>query len=317
MRVFISSTCYDLIDLRAELDVFFREAGVTPILSDSLTSEFKVKPDRNSINTCLANVRSCNAFVIVLSNRYGPSLAKAGFDDVSATQLEYREAVHRNLPIHMYVRDRLNGEYDTWRNNRENPKLKLAWCKDRKDWKIFHLLEEHQRLAQDKVQNNWHWSFRNSVEFKQRLAEDFKETFDRVTATRLIESGRLPYLELNGRVSVHDKAPIQTELRFQNLGKAVAVGPVLEFDQRSYQLPSLAELQVTPVRWKCMHSQRSSIFNLTMPTRFSYSIPDGHKFTEEGSLTIYYDPRTPEHGFLRYVLTKRQYLGIHPEMLLT
>jgi hypothetical protein len=36
MRVFVCSTCFDLIDLRAELEHFFREAGMEPVLSDSM-----------------------------------------------------------------------------------------------------------------------------------------------------------------------------------------------------------------------------------------------------------------------------------------
>ena len=109
MRVFISSTCYGLIDLRAELETLFRQADVTSILSDSLTSEFQILPDRNSVETCLANVRTCDACVIILSNRYGPSLLNVGFDDVSATHLEYRGAVHREIPTGMYARDRARG----------------------------------------------------------------------------------------------------------------------------------------------------------------------------------------------------------------
>jgi hypothetical protein len=38
--VFISSTCYDLIDLRAELEAMLRDLGLHPVLSDRPTSEF-------------------------------------------------------------------------------------------------------------------------------------------------------------------------------------------------------------------------------------------------------------------------------------
>src|SRR5260370_30298199 len=107
MRVFICSTCYDLLDIRAELEELFRTGGIVPILSDSMSSDFQVRPDQNSIETCLANVRSCDEFVIILSARYGPSLASAGFDDISATHLEYREAVVAGKSIRMYVREPL------------------------------------------------------------------------------------------------------------------------------------------------------------------------------------------------------------------
>lgn len=164
MRIFICSTCFDLIDLRAELEEFFRATGANPALSDSPTSDFEVLPDQNSIETCLANVRSCDQFIIILSQRYGPTLSRAGFGDVSATHLEYREAVKQGKSIRMYVRDRLEGDYATWKNNPQKADLQLSWCKDEKDWKIFELLQEHRGLVERKAPNNWLWTFRNSIE---------------------------------------------------------------------------------------------------------------------------------------------------------
>jgi len=156
MRIFISSTCYDLIDLRAELEAFFREAGIEAILSDSLSSEFQTQHDSNSIETCLANVRNCDEFLIILSNRYGPSLGTSGFDDFSATHLEYIEAVKHKKPVHMFVRDRLEADFNIWRNNKDNPELKLSWCKEQHDWRIFELMKEHRKLTNDDAaKNNW------------------------------------------------------------------------------------------------------------------------------------------------------------------
>ena len=51
--VFISSTCYDLIDLRAELEAWIRDLGLSPVMSDRPTSEFEVSGYRDSIATCI------------------------------------------------------------------------------------------------------------------------------------------------------------------------------------------------------------------------------------------------------------------------
>lgn len=133
MRVFVSSTCYDLIDLRAELEAHLRDLGLQPLLSDSLTSGFEVVPTADSIETCLANVRASDAFVCVLSQRYGPSLKGAGFDDVSATHLEWLEARKAGKHIHLYARDRLLGDHAVWKKNRDS-QVNLAWVKDPKDY---------------------------------------------------------------------------------------------------------------------------------------------------------------------------------------
>lgn len=87
MYVFLSSTVYDLLDVRSVVERSLHNAGVTPILSDSATSAFDTTPSVNSIDTCLLNVDRSDAFICILDKRYGPSLGKVGFDNVSATHL--------------------------------------------------------------------------------------------------------------------------------------------------------------------------------------------------------------------------------------
>src|SRR4051794_39883625 len=97
-KVFVSSTCHDLIDLRSEVKVMLEEIGFDALLSESdLDSAFVVSGDidKNSIQECLDNVNSCDCLLLILSQRYGPTLGKYGYADVSATHLEYRELIRR------------------------------------------------------------------------------------------------------------------------------------------------------------------------------------------------------------------------------
>jgi len=72
--------------------------------------------------------------------------------------MEYREAKKHRKPIHMYVRDRLEADFNVWRCNGKLPDLSLAWCKDKKDHRIFEILEEHRKLAKGNAHSNWLWS---------------------------------------------------------------------------------------------------------------------------------------------------------------
>lgn len=49
MRVFVSSTVYDLLDIRKEVGEFISELGLVPVLSDESTSDFRVDLDRDSL----------------------------------------------------------------------------------------------------------------------------------------------------------------------------------------------------------------------------------------------------------------------------
>jgi hypothetical protein len=110
-RVFVSSTVYDLIDIRAEVEALLRDFGLTPVMSDSRDDGFDSTIQSNSIDTCLVNLRSCEKVILILSQRYGPSLGKHGFTDHSATHLEYLEAKRLGIPVYFYVRDQLMAEF--------------------------------------------------------------------------------------------------------------------------------------------------------------------------------------------------------------
>ena len=314
MRVFISSTCYDLIDLRAELEAFFESAGVEPVMSDSLTSDFLVSQDANSIETCLANVRTCDSFIIILSNRYGPTLEKAGYAAVSATHLEYLEARKCKIPVHMYVRDRLEADFAIWKSNGAKPDLTLSWCKSDEDWRIFGLLEEHRRLK-EAGGNNWLWTFRSSVELKERIRIDFKDTFVTETVHALFSNGSLPLLEVNAETESNDGRYIEFSLRLRNVGLGTAVSPELQIvnDVSRWNFKTLhpKESAIIHVRWAVQIET-----NLTLQSCLTYSTHQGHKFADDASIVIWSRVGRIADSSVSYDLTGRRYLGASDAALL-
>jgi len=236
-RVFVSSTCYDLIDLRAEVEAALKEMGLTPSMSDRLSSEFAISLDANSIESCLVNVRSCDLFLIILSQRYGPSLAKAGYANTSATHLEYREAKRAGKPIYMYVRDRLEADFQVWKKNRDT-KPRLSWIKDG-DEGIFQLLDEHRQLQAEATTTNWYWAFQDSLQLKDRLRIDLAKPAGEARVQSLVADGRIALLLPKiSALNLHcipkpglyenQTLPPSIEVCFtiENLGGAVAIDPV-------------------------------------------------------------------------------------------
>lgn len=193
MKVFLSSTVYDLLDVRAEIAEHLRSLGATPFLSDDKLSDFRVQPDVNSIQTCLVNIESCDQMILVLDQRYGPRLSSAGFDAISATHLEYRHALKCRIPIRVYVRDQLAAEYRMWRNNTESIEaLKLSWVRDRKDWGLFELLKEHDPLAADRESSNWYDTFTSSVDLKAAISKALESSLLPSRVVEAIQDNRFP-----------------------------------------------------------------------------------------------------------------------------
>ncbi len=195
MRIFVSSTCHDLIDIRAELAAQLRELGIVPILSDDKLSDFKVRTDTNSIKVCLANVESCDEVILILDRRYGPRLGKSGFDDFSATHLEYRHAVANKIPVSVFVRDKTVADYSTWTDNSDHTDLKLRWVNDR-NFGLFQLLDEHKTLTADD-RPNWYHTFTNSTDLRAAVRKRYTPRLLPQQLADAINDQRFPVMTVN------------------------------------------------------------------------------------------------------------------------
>ena len=99
--IFISSTVYNLIDLRAELSTFLRGLGYEPKLSSE--SGFPDQTPRLSPwESCLIALERAFIVILVLDTKYGTKLNWKNYSrltqngDISATHGEYRFAMSIN-----------------------------------------------------------------------------------------------------------------------------------------------------------------------------------------------------------------------------
>jgi hypothetical protein len=209
MRVFISSTVYDLIDIRSELAEQLRSMSITPVLSDDKLSDFRVQHDVNSIETCLLNVESCDEVLLVLDKRYGPTLENCGYDKVSATHLEYRHAIEKKIPIHVYVRDRLEADFTIWRRNKKSNSVALSWI-SQKDIGLFELLDEHAKLHAKSTTSNWYFTFSNSIDLKASISKYFEKRILPERLAQAIQSNIFPLFDIKVETT-----PFGNNLNFQ------------------------------------------------------------------------------------------------------
>jgi len=196
------------------LEIKLKESGLTPVMSDRPTSEFTNPGEANSIEVCLQNLRQCERVILVLSQRYGPSLQKAGFEDVSATHLEYKEARKGNIPVLFYVRDRLHADYE---QHRKNPEAKPLWAKENDSAALYGMIKQHRELANTE-QNNWFWTFSSAVDLCDRVLKDLGTVSSNAKLRELDHSRSVPTLVMD--VAQHGRNI--KNLRVSNVGECVA-----------------------------------------------------------------------------------------------
>lgn len=224
MKVFISSSIFDLIDIRAELYALFKEMGMAPVMSEALNTQFEVFTDKNSIETCLVNLDNSDFVILVLSQRYGGSLSKAGYGDFSATHLEYRRAIEHSKPIYMYVRDRLEADFSIWKNAEEKELVSYGWV-GANDVKLFELLSQHTELTKERPNTNWYKTFRDSIELKEIIKNDFKFTAAKKIITKQFSENKFPLLVPKLHIdtdAIYTHSKLIFKVKIRNAGGAPA-----------------------------------------------------------------------------------------------
>ena len=110
--VFVSSTCYDLSQVRANLREFIEHLGYEPVLSEY--ESFPVDSHEGTIDNCLNAVEAkADVFVLVVGNRYG----SLGLDGQSVTNMEYLKAKAKGIPIYVFVLKKVYSLLPVWRDN--------------------------------------------------------------------------------------------------------------------------------------------------------------------------------------------------------
>jgi hypothetical protein len=191
MKVFVSSTCYDLIDVRTELYEDLRDLGVSPMFSELKESEFRAstQAEVNSIETCLENVRSADEIIVILSQRYGRPIPAYG--DKSATHVEYLEAINQKKPIRFFIRDRLIADWSAWRAADEPAKPKTTWAKAEQAKRLFDFMSERKKLADI---NNWYWPYTTSFDLRKTIRRLLEPDAYKAIAEKLVNAGSVPIL---------------------------------------------------------------------------------------------------------------------------
>jgi len=112
--VMVSSTYYDLRQVRADLEQFIgSDLGYTPLLSEF--PSFPVDPDRKTVENCGARVQQhVDVLVLVIGGRYGQVNKDS---KKSVTNLEYLTARAKGIPVYAFVEKRTLTALPLWEMN--------------------------------------------------------------------------------------------------------------------------------------------------------------------------------------------------------
>ncbi len=140
-RVFISSTFYDLRQVREDLERFVRELGYEPVRHE--TGAVPYGKDEKTETYAYREVELCDMIVTIIGGRYGTaSQQEVGY---SITQNELRRALEKGIQVFIFIEKNVLSEYSTYQLNKDSESTKYRFVDNIKVYEFIELLYQLPR----------------------------------------------------------------------------------------------------------------------------------------------------------------------------
>lgn len=161
LKIFISSTCYDLSQIRSDLSDFILSFGYQPVMSEF--TSFPIDPDNNTIENCIDNIATVDIFILIVGSRYG-FIVDSG---KSITNTEYLYARQRGIPIYVFIYKSLISILPIWKANKEGDFSSTV-----DTTKVFEFVSEIRESNR-----NWCFEFEKAQDIVSTLKIQFSHLF--------------------------------------------------------------------------------------------------------------------------------------------
>lgn len=201
-RVFISSTFYDLKQVRNNIGDFIKSLGYEPIMHErSGVAYTQIQPLEND---CYHELASCDIVVCIIGNHFGsPSLE----NDLSITMNELRTAINSSKKIYIFIANDVYIENRTYLQNKDSGCFKSAYTDN---------IRIHEFIAElkDKLKSNVIESFDSTDQIVEILRAQFAGLFQNYLAQESAKRNAKMAYELGETISRLEGAAE----RFQEIG---------------------------------------------------------------------------------------------------
>lgn len=166
-KIFVSSTYYDLRQVRTDLERFIREQGYEPILNEQGSIAYG-KEDKLE-EYCYKEINNVDILVSIIGGRYG---TESKLEKNSISQMELKTAFELNKQVYIFIEKGVYNEYKFYLKNKENETTNYTFADN---IKIHHFIEFVESLPN----NNTIQGFETSIDIINFLKEQWAGLFQR------------------------------------------------------------------------------------------------------------------------------------------
>jgi len=169
-RIFISSTYYDLRNIRSDLERYIKERNYDPILNEK--GHIPYSNLSRLEEYCYTEIENCDILISIIGGRFGSAAYESG--GYSISQKELKTALDKGKQVYIFIEKSVLHEYKTYEHNKDNieviSKMKFSAVND---IKIYKFLDEVFTLPI----NNQYTGFETSNDIMQYLQEQWASLF--------------------------------------------------------------------------------------------------------------------------------------------
>lgn len=196
-RVFVSSTFYDLSQVRWELERFIKSMGYEAVLNERGAIPYGSSEKLEAY--CYKEVQICDILISIIGGRFGSS--SANDPDCSVSRAELTTAHSNGKQVYIFISKNVNAEYQTYARNKEII-MDYAHVDDKR---IFQYIEFIYGLGL----NNTIHLFESTTEIIDFLREQWAGLFQRLLNEERVQREMNTIEELRSSVnSLHEIAKI-------------------------------------------------------------------------------------------------------------
>jgi len=213
-KVFISSTCYDLGEIRDNLFSFIESYCYESVLSEK--GDVFFHPSLHTHESCVNEVSNCQLFILIIGGRYGGSYK---IDPTkSIVNAEYFAAKKLNIPIFTFVKRDVYEDHRVYQKNKSNTILKKIIFPSIDDQKnATHIFEFINEVRLSEI-NNGLFHFEYAKDIRHLLGKQLAGMFYDFLIDRQKESEKVAVKSLLDNLTLISK---KSEEIIENIYKKV------------------------------------------------------------------------------------------------
>lgn len=278
-RVFISSTFYDLKQIRADLDNFIHSLGYDVVRNEE--GAIPYEKDSPLEDYCYKEINSVDILVAIIGGRFGsPSM---GDERYSISNAEIKTAIEHNKQVYIFIDKEVDSEYYTYIGNKDNEICKEIKYAHVDNIKIYQFIEEIRSLKR----NNVIQTFSSSSDIINFLKEQWAGLFQRFLQDKTNEA------EFDALKQLHASLNTLKELTDYLVS-------VNENNSNSLKTILIVNHPVFKVLKKVMNWDFPIIFNSLNELR-TLMVPWGYSLSSNSSRADYYEFKSDKYKKVVFV----------------